>query len=813
MTAELASFNWESIFKVPRIVRHFLWDEPCYTYTVKRREIHVCRFGTKSPHPDSFKRSHSLLASNINGTLALCGFRVRYRRNEYWIGDEQGNWACHTTASKCIKNYLEKRGDSQRFKGKAIECFHITNDCKESTRREAAKSTPLIPISHDVLCFECGKNLAGKKSRFHPLCLVRLCAADGTYVDKALKPKPRPLLVRIVQRIDDDENDDDDMDEKKFPGESEKDNEEVDDDFEDGDDDQVLDGGAFFTYQSIINFVEMVGRCPKCGKALEIVCKTGKYTDRGLRFKCEDDNCLKKYQKIDLRCDDELVRRSSPFSRRFSASVVYNGLSYTDARGLLQCAGIDMPVSQSAFYSFQKTLISKVASLRNQLIDQNVKSRLGQPMRLAIDGRWSSRRQAMDGTVTVCDLNVSPPLPVGVAHIQQNRCRGEKLTITNIGGDPRSWSITGPAKSYEGFGTKQIGQALRDAGADVDAAVLDGDANTFAVLRNIFDEIEYVPDYNHMIKNMPQKIKNQAKLAEYKELYARWPQFVDHYRRMSNYIHSREKMTVDEKRRRYEALVEATVGHLQGDHRLCPKDPDIAPGADWDGLCYACHAVQPSSVDVELVDPKIHRKKQERSLKKVLKRKGKDEESGDNVQVQIEQVRRSGRKKAKDKLIQSEAALDWIRSFYLSYSKSDAQLVRGCSNVIESINSSYARKASKNKDWRVSYRLRCDIALLIYMIGPVETFSRICDLVDLPATSITYKHLVRVETIRDRQKERRQTQEYKTYRALSKKAKKKMLQRLQFKAGTFTYTDVDDKHDAAHPGNSDAILADDLGSE
>lgn len=44
-------------------------------------------------------------------------------------------------------------------------------------------------------------------------------------------------------------------------------------------------------------------------------------------------------------------------------------------------------------------------SVRNQLLDEACKRRHGAPVRISVDGRWSSRRQAMEGTVTCFDAD------------------------------------------------------------------------------------------------------------------------------------------------------------------------------------------------------------------------------------------------------------------------------------------------------------------------------------------------------------------------------------------------------------------------
>src|SRR4051794_21205202 len=108
--------------------------------------------------------------------------------------------------------------------------------------------------------------------------------------------------------------------------------------------------------------------------------------------------------------------------------VLATGLTFSAVEKLFAIIGIPLPFKESSFYKRQKRMIPKIAQLRNSLLDQRcreISTSQSQgsmpPIRISIDGRWSSRRNAMEGTVTC--FNSSNNQIIGVQHCIQDRSR------------------------------------------------------------------------------------------------------------------------------------------------------------------------------------------------------------------------------------------------------------------------------------------------------------------------------------------------------------------------------------------------------
>ena len=114
----------------------------------------------------------------------------------------------------------------------------------------------------------------------------------------------------------------------------------------------------------------------------------------------------------------------------FTAAIISTGLTFHSVHELFLRAHMKMPVGKGQFYAYQKSfckfiagyattldqvswgngksmrsLITLNSSARNSILDDRCEHRRGTPVKISIDGRWTSRRQAMEGTVTCFDAD------------------------------------------------------------------------------------------------------------------------------------------------------------------------------------------------------------------------------------------------------------------------------------------------------------------------------------------------------------------------------------------------------------------------
>lgn len=76
-----------------------------------------------------------------------------------------------------------------------------------------------------------------------------------------------------------------------------------------------------------------------------------------------------------------------------------------------------MSLREDQFYRYQKSFIPFIAGIRNQILDDACEVRKGTEVSISIDGRWSSRRQAMEGTITCFDAETKQI--IDVQHISE----------------------------------------------------------------------------------------------------------------------------------------------------------------------------------------------------------------------------------------------------------------------------------------------------------------------------------------------------------------------------------------------------------
>lgn len=126
-------------------------------------------------------------------------------------------------------------------------------------------------------------------------------------------------------------------------------------------------------------------------------------------------------------------------------------------------------------------------SIRNSMLDDICAAYQAspQPLTISLDGRWSSRRQAMEGTVTCFDAMTGKVIelqhigmPRGDDHCSMSTVpflikaavqdrTGELNEIMPRADDPRTSLYTGPSVSYESFGVQCISKRLKSRGIRV----------------------------------------------------------------------------------------------------------------------------------------------------------------------------------------------------------------------------------------------------------------------------------------------------------------------------------------------------------
>jgi len=789
MKVKVNQMTWQHLFALNVFFEYFVHDI-CDSFNIgrrsRKRRIHVVRYGAKrSAHflltpEDYYIRENTIFFANFCNKNIMLGYRTYHGAPQYWICDGEKYQGMFSTALEALKDYYEYMGEDYHNLGiRAEHFFHfsgIQGDSFEEMKERQRIYVPLRDGEARPRCFECGKPL--EKSRFHEDSFVRLCNKHHkTYRRKKRQAEGDELFLDLTKKSRASE-----------PQQNEELKVEENVDVPDEENLNTFDGAAIFSLRSIINFITLWARCRKCDQPLAIEGMAGtKNTTRGLQFKCPG-NCRVDKDRLILRCDDELRKTTSPIGVRFSTSIIFNGLSFTDANALLSCAGVEMPIAESTFYGYQEKFEIAIARSRNEAIDANIQELEDQDIRMAVDGRWSSRRQALEGTVTAFNVAESPPRVIGVTHVIQDR-RVEARSIGCVPGDPRTWMYTGPSKRYEGFGVKQICKTLKATSCRVHTLVRDGDSSTGAVVRSEYPQVEEINDFNHLIKNIPKAVNRKRQEDGYSELRGEGDRIQRQFRRMMAYIHSRSHMSPGEKRDRYRRLVEASVEHFGGDHSDCITEDQTAVGKEWEGLGYVCPIAQ-VAVDTGKLLHEMYTKTELRSfnvpkLCSILE--NFDLATTGKRQELIQRILEEVPTLIARKLIRSREVLEWLHHYFMKMVETDACLVRGSTNVCESINALYARKAPKHRDWRSSYAARCDVALMIYMKGYKETFAIVADKLGVPINGAAIKYLDAADAKRQAQKAKASQQESKVLKALAKVRKRRMLTRDLNDGREFTY--------------------------
>ena len=89
-----------------------------------------------------------------------------------------------------------------------------------------------------------------------------------------------------------------------------------------------------------------------------------------------------------------------------------SGLTYSSVRSVFDKSGIVSPIKKTTFYNFQESLIPWLSKERNVLFDERIRRATGRKVRISVDGRWSSPKQALEGTVTCFDADSQEILDV-----------------------------------------------------------------------------------------------------------------------------------------------------------------------------------------------------------------------------------------------------------------------------------------------------------------------------------------------------------------------------------------------------------------
>lgn len=127
-----------------------------------------------------------------------------------------------------------------------------------------------------------------------------------------------------------------------------------------------------------------------------------------------------------LRCLGQCGLRSIPSGVKtstISASIISSGATYSSAKNMLQRSGIQFPISESAFYDFQKNkYLPWIARERNNHLDTFLEEQRGNAIKISVDARWGTKRNALEGTVT-CFLHPA------------DGSRKEIIEVQHIGGN------------------------------------------------------------------------------------------------------------------------------------------------------------------------------------------------------------------------------------------------------------------------------------------------------------------------------------------------------------------------------------------
>lgn len=93
-------------------------------------------------------------------------------------------------------------------------------------------------------------------------------------------------------------------------------------------------------------------------------------------------------------------------SRLFACAIVTSGLTFNGVSNLFGRSALTLPTKKTTFYKYQReSLAPWAAAERNALMDEQILSVKERAVRISLDGRWSSTRQALEGTVTCYDVD------------------------------------------------------------------------------------------------------------------------------------------------------------------------------------------------------------------------------------------------------------------------------------------------------------------------------------------------------------------------------------------------------------------------
>ncbi|KAJ3083430.1 hypothetical protein HK102_001073 [Quaeritorhiza haematococci] len=194
---------------------------------------------------------------------------------------------------------------------------------------------------------------------------------------------------------------------------------------------------------------------------------------------------------------------TTPFAGPKICTRCCRGLSFDQISSLFQVACIANPVSNAAFYRFQEKITAEVTAMREETMDAQLKKYEGQKISVAMDARWSHRRNAMEGTMTVYHADTSEMLDV--CHIIQDRT-GDVKELTLRENDTRTYDFVGNSNSYEAFGAGVISKRLKDANIEVQTVVKDDNVSTINEIKKHHPDCKEQLDENHLKKNIPKRV-------------------------------------------------------------------------------------------------------------------------------------------------------------------------------------------------------------------------------------------------------------------------------------------------------------------
>lgn len=408
----------------------------------------------------------------------------------------------------------------------------------------------------------------------------------------------------------------------------------------------------------------------------------------------------------------------------FVASVIATGLTYRVIDEFYVRINQKLPVTEKEFYTIQRRFVPYIASyadlplpysvvtlcqfansfhdsVRNSILDSACLERQqsGANVIISVDGRWSSRRQAMEGTVTCFDARTREILDVQhVGETEQrfyerghvfaigtpfdNPCsqlvqdRSYKVReICESEGDRRTTLYTGSAKSYESFGMECISKRLKAAGINVTSVVKDGDSNALTMLQVEFPNIRNILDKNHYLKNIPKNIDAacQGRGARAPELRGHQVQIQQQIKRILGIVHQFEEQDLDWRKGLFTHLGLQMVNHLCGEHKSCPVATPNSSSTGFTTYQQACIILNwHCHVEVD------------------------DHGQSNNLVPAGEKKQRGW----KYRMIRCNKTRDWLMSFIYDQAARDEIMWYGSSNMNESFHNAITVKASKRVDFR-----------------------------------------------------------------------------------------------------------------